>query len=220
MQAVRLQLFGGSPRREPIGLVLASNGTMGFQKFSEDKVLGRLTGLFRDHGYDGTSLSLIMKATGLVKASLYHRFRGGKEEMAATVMDRVAGEFASNLLAPLNEPGDPAERLRETGERLRKFYGSGKKACLLDTLTLNRESPAVRARAKAALEFWIDSFARFAKDSCGLPRVLAMERAQEAVSALEGGLVIARVSGNVAPFMRAIESLPERLMLMSGKVSK
>jgi TetR/AcrR family transcriptional repressor of lmrAB and yxaGH operons len=193
---------------------------MGLQKFSEDKVLSTLTGLFRDHGYDGTSLSLIMKATGLVKASLYHRFRGGKEEVAATVMDRVAGEFASDLLAPLNEPGDPAERLWETGERLRKFYGSGKKACLLDTLTLNRESPAVQARAKAALEFWIDSFARFAVDSCGLPRILAMECAQDAVSALEGGLVIARVAGNRAPFMRAIESLPERLMLVSAEASK
>lgn len=193
---------------------------MGLQKFSEDKVLAALTGLFRGHGYDGTSLSLIMKATGLVKASLYHRFRGGKEEMAATVMDRVAGEFASDLLAPLNEPGDPAERLRETGKRLRKFYGSGKKACLLDTLTLNPESPAVKARARAALEFWIESFARFAVDSCGFPRVLAMERSQDAVSALEGGLVIARVSGNRAPFIRAIESLPARLMLVNPEAMK
>jgi TetR/AcrR family transcriptional repressor of lmrAB and yxaGH operons len=186
--------------------------TMGFQKFSEDKVLSTLTRLFRVHGYDGTSLSIIMKATGLAKASLYHRFSGGKEEMASTVMDRVAGEFASDLLAPLNDAGDPAERLRETGERLRKFYGSGARACLLDTLTLNRECPAVQTRAKAALEFWIDSFARFAEESCGLPRDLAIERAQDAVSALEGGLVIARVSGNRGPFMRAIESLPKRLM--------
>jgi TetR/AcrR family transcriptional repressor of lmrAB and yxaGH operons len=192
---------------------------MGLPKFSEEKVLRTLTGLFRDHGYDGTSLSLIMRATGLVKASLYHRFRGGKEEMAAAVMDRAAVEFASHLLAPLNEPGDPAERLRETGERLRKFYGSGKKACLLDTLTLNRESPAVQARAKAALEFWIDSFARFAEGSGGLPRVVAMERAEDAVSALEGGLVIARVSENRAPFLRAIENLPARL-LMNAEISR
>ena len=192
---------------------------MGIQKFSEEKVLSTLTGLFRDHGYDGTSLSRIMTATGLVKASLYHRFSGGKEEMAAAVMDRVASEFVSFLLAPLSEAGDPAERLRLTGERLRKFYGSGKKPCLLDTLTLNRENPVVQARARAALEFWIDSFARFA-ESCGLPPAVAMEHAQDAVSALEGGLVIARVSGNRDPFVRAIESLPERLMPLSGVVSK
>ncbi len=189
---------------------------MGIQKFAEDEVLATLTSLFRDHGYDGTSLSLIMKATGLVKASLYHRFRGGKAEMASAVLDRVASEFASEFLAPLNEPGDPEERLRETGERLRKFYHSGRKACLLDTLTLNRESPALQARARAALEFWIESLARFAADSCGLPRALALERAQDAVAALEGGLVIARVSGNRAPFLRAIESLRERLTLVNA----
>jgi hypothetical protein len=34
------------------------------------------------------------------------------------------------------------------------------------------------------------------------------------VSAPEGGLVIARVFGNKDPFIRAIESLPERLMLV------
>ncbi len=204
---------------EPIGLRSASNGGMGLQKFSEHKVLSTLTGLFSDHGYDGTSLSLIMQKTGLVKASIYHRFAGGKEEMAATVIDRAAGEFASYLLAPLNERGDPARRLRQTAQRLRTFYASGKKACLLDTLTLNRESP-VRDRAKVALEFWIDSFARFAEHSGGFPRRLALERAEDAVAALEGGLVIARVSANTAPFLRAIESLPERLMLPTVRVSK
>ena len=205
---------------EPIGPRFASNGGMGLQKFSEHKVLSTLTGLFRDHGYDGTSLSLIMKKTGLVKASIYHRFPGGKEEMAVTVLERAADEFASYLLAPLQEPGHPAERLRQTAERLRTFYGSGKKTCLLDTLTLNRESTLVRTRAKVALEFWIDSFARFAEQSGRLPRALAMERAEGAVAALEGGLVIARVSGNTAPFLRAIESLAERLMLVTARVSK
>jgi AcrR family transcriptional regulator len=193
---------------------------MGLQQFSEDKLLSKLTGLFRKHGYEGTSLSLIMKATGLVKASLYHRFAGGKEEMAATVLDRAAGEFASNILAPLSESGDPAERLRETAERLRTFYDSGKKACLLDTLTLKHESPTVQARAKAGIEFWIDCFARFASESCGLPSSLAIERAQDAVSAIEGGLVVARVSGNRGPFLRAVESLPERLMVLRRKNSK
>jgi len=214
------KLFWESPASEPIGPLLASNVNVGLQKISEDNLLSTLTGVFRDYGYDGTSLSLIMKATGLVKASLYHRFPGGKEEMATTVIDRAAGEFASNLLAPLRESGDPAERLRETGERLRKFYGSGKKACLLDTLTLHPESREVQARAKTALAFWIDSFARFASESCGLASSLAIERAQDAVSALEGGLVIARVSGNRGPFIRAIESLPERFMLLRREDSK
>jgi TetR/AcrR family transcriptional repressor of lmrAB and yxaGH operons len=185
---------------------------MGNPKVPESTLLDSLTSLFRDYGYDGTSLSRIMKATGLVKASLYHRFAGGKEEMATTVMDRVAGEFASKILAVLNGPGDPAERLQETGRRLWEFYGGGKRACLLDTLTLNRESPAVQERAKAALAFWTVSFARFAEESGRMPPDLASRRAQDAIAAIEGGLVVARVSGNSSSFLRAIDNLPVLLL--------
>ena len=114
-QAVRLQeSFGRVREREPIGPVW----DMGLQKFSENEALNTLTGLFRDRGYDGTSLSLIMKATGLVKASLYHRFRGGKEEMAETVMDWVAtGRVCFGPFGASERAGrSGGTSTRETGE--------------------------------------------------------------------------------------------------------
>ena len=75
--------------------------------------------------------------------------------------------------------------------------------------------PFLRAMAASPARSWtINSpLCRFASESCGLSSSLAIERAQDAVSAIEGGLVIARVSGNGGPFIRAIESLPERFML-------
>ena len=115
-----------------------------------------------------------MGATGLVKASLYHRFAGGKEDMAAAVIDRVAQAFAKSVPAPLAEVGDPAERLQKTSKRLLKFYGSGGNPCLLDTLTLNRENSAVRARARSTLQFWVNAFRKFAKE-CGLPSDIARQ---------------------------------------------
>jgi TetR/AcrR family transcriptional regulator, lmrAB and yxaGH operons repressor len=184
---------------------------MPLHKFSENAVLNTLIELFRQHGYDGASLSRIMGATGLVKASLYHRFAGGKEDMAAAVIDRVAQTFAKSVLAPLAEPGDPTERLQETGKRLLKFYGSGVNPCLLDTLTLNRENSAVRARARSTLQYWVNAFTKFAKE-CGLPSDIARQRAEDAVAAIEGGLILARVSQNRRPFLRAIEDLHDRLM--------
>ena len=41
-------------------------------------VLPLLAEVFREHGYEGASLSLISKATGLGKGSLYHFFPGVK----------------------------------------------------------------------------------------------------------------------------------------------
>ena len=42
--------------------------------------------VFRAHGYEGATLSVITEATGLGKGSLYHFFPGGKEELAAAVL--------------------------------------------------------------------------------------------------------------------------------------
>jgi hypothetical protein len=37
-------------------------------------------------------------------------------------------------------------------------------------------------------------------------------RAQDAIAAIEGGLVLARATGDVGAFMRAVERLPETLV--------
>src|SRR5687767_7960924 len=66
---------------------------------SDKELLERLTGVFRRHGYDGASLSVIAAATGLQRSSLYHRFPGGKEQMAAEVARALGGHFSSQLLA-------------------------------------------------------------------------------------------------------------------------
>lgn len=183
---------------------------MSLQQTPEPAVLDSLTTLFQEHGFDGASLSRIVKATGLVKASLYHRFARGKQEMATAVIEHVSHIFAAQLLAPLTGPGKPEERLRETSARISKFYGSGAKACLLDTLTLNSANRKLRRRSSPPLNYWIEAFAKFAQE-CGLPPSLARERAEDAITAIEGSLVVARVTNNREPFRRAIKSLPNRL---------
>lgn len=45
-----------------------------------------LAEVFREHGFEGASLSLLSKATGLGKGSLYNFFPGGKEEMMEAVL--------------------------------------------------------------------------------------------------------------------------------------
>jgi hypothetical protein len=42
----------------------------------------------------------------------------------------------------------------------------------------------------------------------GLPKKLARERAEDALIAIEGGLVVARAMGNYQLFKRVVKSLP------------
>ena len=60
-------------------------------------ILPVLAEVFRAHGYEGASLSLITRATGLGKGSLYHLFPGGKAEMAACGLAEIDAWFEANL---------------------------------------------------------------------------------------------------------------------------
>ena len=51
-----------------------------------EDLLPQVAEVFRESGYDGTSISRITEKTGLGKGSLYHFFPGGKAEMAAAVL--------------------------------------------------------------------------------------------------------------------------------------
>ena len=159
-------------------------------KISDNRLYRELSDIFRRKGYDGASYSDLMKATGLVKASLYHRFPGGKAEM----VDRILSEV---------------DRVRKIARRLREFYKSGQQWCLLDTVTL-ADSPSTREHARRSMEFWIDAFARLGRDA-GLSPAIARRRSQEAVAAIEGGLVVSRVLGDRRPFLRSLATLPKRL---------
>jgi TetR/AcrR family transcriptional repressor of lmrAB and yxaGH operons len=178
-------------------------------KVSDKDLFARLTHVFRRRGYDGASYAQLMYATGLVKASLYHRFPGGKEEMVGAIQSEVDRHFAEYVLAPAVEKGDARERARRMARRLREFYDSGRAWCLLDTLTL-ADNRATLAHAKKSMEFWVESFATVGRDA-GLPARAARKRAEEGVAAIEGGLIVARVMKNRRPFLLILAGLPKRL---------
>ena len=184
---------------------------------SNNALIEKITESFQAYGFEGTSLSTISKATGLIKASLYWRFPAGKGEMAEAALRSVDQQFSHHILKPIDEAGPVVNRLAEVANRLRQFYGDGKRACLLDTLTLGGSPPAIQKHAKLTLEFWVTKFEKLARES-GLDLATARRAAEDAVAALEGGLVLARVSGDRDAFRRAVESLGERLTKAARRI--
>jgi AcrR family transcriptional regulator len=102
---------------------------------TKDEVLDRLTRVFREAGYEAATLSRLSQATGLVKASLYHYFPGGKHDMAAAVLGRANSWLESQVLAPLAGVGTPKERLEAMAVALDAYYSGGRDGCLLGLLS-------------------------------------------------------------------------------------
>lgn len=179
-------------------------------KIHEDDLLDRLTEVFQAHGYEGASLSRLSKATGLERASLYHRFPGGKEEMARVVLDRAAGWLVRHVLAPLEEPGRPWQRVARMSELLAEYYGQGRRSCLLDTLSLGGPDSPFRDRVREAMGKWVEAMASISREA-GFSAEEAGRRAEGALVQIQGGLVVARGTGSRGAFLRVLRELPRLL---------
>jgi AcrR family transcriptional regulator len=179
-------------------------------KVTEEFLLDRIAHVFREHGYDGASIRLLSEATGLERASLYHRFPGGKEEIAGAVVARTCEWFAENVFAVLQGEGSPKSKVRRVAANLREFYAGGTLWCVLDSMTLGSGAPSIRAKIEAAYRAWVEAFAAIARES-GATAAQARSRAERALIDIEGSLVISRVLNDRAPFSHVLDGLPEFL---------
>ena len=183
---------------------------MAHPKLSNEDLIGKVADVFRREGYEGASLSRISEATGLEKASLYHRFPGGKNEMVAAVVNHVNQWFQDQVFTPLERVGKPAEKVRFVAQRLREFYADGSKSCALDTLSLPGGSAALHEAVRGSLTAWLQAFTGIAREG-GASGAEARERAEQAIIEIQGSLVLARVLGDCKPFHRTMDRLPELL---------
>jgi TetR/AcrR family transcriptional regulator, cholesterol catabolism regulator len=68
--------------------------------------------IFRDRGFDATSVSDIARALGLTKAGLYHHFES-KEALLFEIMMFGLDKVRDEVIVPVRAIRDPEERLRQ-----------------------------------------------------------------------------------------------------------
>lgn len=181
------------------------------QSIDEEELIARLSCVFRDVGYEGASLAMLSEATGLQKASLYHRFPGGKQQMAEEVLASALSWYHEQILSPLAGEGSPDERIATVARHLDNFYAGGRQACLLNMLAAPRAHGGPFAAAiKGAFEALIKAFTVLANDAGHAPEA-ARSRAERAVMLLHGSLVMSRGLGSPKPFKTFLEALPQEL---------
>jgi len=200
--------LGRRPRPEVgIGIEMARPQTI-----EEQELVGRLSRVFRDIGYEGASLAMLAAATGLKKASLYHRFPHGKQQMAEQVLAAALSWYATNILSPLAGQGSPAERIAMVVKNLDAFYASGRQACLLNMLASpHTDNGPFAAAIKRAFEALIKAFMALAREAGHAPAE-SRARAERAVMLLHGSLVMCRGLRSSKPFRVFLAALPGELL--------
>jgi AcrR family transcriptional regulator len=178
---------------------------------SREDAIARLAEVFREYGYEGTTLSRLSEATGLGKASLYHYFPDGKEGMVRAVLKMLWEQLETKVLAPLRSHEPPKVRLEGMAEGLKAFYQGGHQSCLLAVLSLGGASERFQPEVEKALRTWIETIAEVLQQA-GIDAVTARQRAEDAVGQIQGSLLLSRALNDTSPFERIMKCLPLTLL--------
>lgn len=182
---------------------------------SKETCIPCLLGLFRQHGYDGATLSRISEATGLGKASLYHHFPGGKDEMVETVLTYLKDRLDQHIRR-LRGPEEPLVKMRFVMEYLQDIYDEGQQPCVMAILLMGSARGVFHEPVKALFRTWIEAIAAVLSES-GLDKQLAHQRAENTLMTIQGALILSQGLDDPSLFQRAVNQLPTMLCQPEGE---
>lgn len=179
-------------------------------KVSDLEILNGLMSVFRTKGYDGASLNELAEATGLKKASLYHRFPGGKKEMTSAVLDFMESWITDKVYAVLSDDKIPSvERLDEALINIKAVYNNGKEVCLYRSLSMDTGMELFGEKIEKGINQWLSSFITLGK-AINLDDATAMQFAKQTFIDIQGSLVLSKAMGTTESFENAINQIKER----------
>lgn len=184
---------------------------------SRAAIVEQLVDLFFVHGYNATTLSLISAHTGLGRASLYHHFPGGKEEMARAVLQRADAwgeQFVCQVFE--DERRDAEARLREALDNMDKVHHSPEQLPPSTALVVGEGAERYRAH----IQGYYSSVIGMIMDllvQLGIPAAIARRRAWEYQILWEGALACSRVMNDMSIFRQIMKNMPALLLAPAGQ---
>jgi len=168
------------------------------------EIVGHVCGVFRSHGYEGTTMAVLSQATGLQKSSLYHHFPGGKNEMLETAVLATIVELERRVFRFLDTNDDAAERIAQVLEGFEIYTNGGRRSCLLAVIAQSSVAENFKSRIGAQFSAWITRLSTTLVEF-GHGQKSADTLALETLETLYGSLVVGRLLGTFDIFDLGLE---------------
>ncbi len=170
--------------------------------------------LFNKKGYDGVSISDVMRATGLEKGGIYRHF-DSKDDLALEAFDYTVDLVNSCYLAAIRASHNAQERLTgvvETFSMLINGEPIGGGCPIMNTAIDSDDGhPALRAKAKEALNTWHGMLTSVIERGIERGEIKAevdpAGTASQIIGLMEGSLMMARITDDGEHLTRAIGRL-------------
>ncbi|MBW4691406.1 MAG: TetR/AcrR family transcriptional regulator [Lyngbya sp. HA4199-MV5] len=183
------------------------------------KIIQQAAGLFNQQGYAGSSISDIMRVTGLQKGGIYNHFHS-KEELALAAFDFAIQLSSQQFLQAIRGKRYAIEKLQAMLQVYQQFVDNPPipGGCpLLNTAVESDDAhPALRDRAQQAMTSWQRLIIRIIAKGItrGEIRVTAEPEtvATILIATIEGALMMSKLYSNTVYLERAIEHLHRYLV--------
>jgi TetR/AcrR family transcriptional repressor of nem operon len=157
--------------------------------------------IFNQHGYEGSSLNALMKATGLKKGGIYRHF-SGKEEPAAEAFDYTWEAVWKARLLHVDEKANGIDKLKKLIANFVEGRSPVPGGCpVLNTaVDADDNNPMLRACVAKALRSWTGRLQAYVEEARqqrdAKPDVDPKAVATLTVACLEGALMMSRIQRN------------------------
>ena len=166
-------------------------------KKSRTEILNDFTRIFREHGLHGTTLSQLVKSSGLQRASLYHYFPNGKTDMYEAVLLKVIDELEEKVISTLEGSQSYKQCLKNMFKAVDDFYNNGSNLCFVTVFSIGESSPLVRQTLLLAINKWIISIENILKR---MKIKNSKDIARSLVANIQGALILTHVTGDPSIF--------------------
>jgi TetR/AcrR family transcriptional regulator, transcriptional repressor for nem operon len=181
------------------------------------EIVEKAAPLFNQKGFEGTSMSDLMRVTGLQKGGIYRHF-SSKEELAAEAFDYAWQRAVERRLEGVDEASDAVERLKKMIDNfvdIRTGLVAGGCPMMNTAIDSDDGNPVLRARARGALSGWMARLTKAAEDGIAKreidSKVDSKTLGQLIISTLEGALLISRLENDRASLDQVRRHLHEYL---------
>lgn len=179
------------------------------QKVQDIEILTGLTKVFRSKGYEGASLKDLSEATGLKKASLYHRFPNGKQEMAAAVMNHLDEWVEEHIFQSLlDTTATPQVRLKNGISAIKELYNGGDETCIFRAMSMQGGLELFEEQVKNGIREWINAFEQLGI-GFQLSTAVAKAKAIETVIEIQGSLIVTKGLGDTKIFEHTLKNIEQ-----------
>jgi TetR/AcrR family transcriptional regulator, lmrAB and yxaGH operons repressor len=180
---------------------------------SRNALIDTAATLFRRQGYAATGLNQILEDAGVKAGSLYHHFPGGKQELAAAVVESAGGDIDRLLRKVLTQDVPVATVVAQWADLLAAGLAADcRDGCPVEPIATEsvHASELVRRASARAFDSWCSAIAeRLRADGWDVAE--ADDTALAVLSIIEGALVLSRTSGD-ARALHAAKSAARSLL--------